>query len=145
MILIKRPAPRDSLGAKSLASPPVAHRSSFALDFLLVVQLTHTFSGSSDMSSPRAPQSPPNTAILARLVDSHAHPSDDESLNRAAEGLQRSKLKHVVRFGLVLLRYTEILTRFARQCAMSSSWENQNLTSALWQSDKVKVIPCFGE
>ena len=51
-------------------------------------------------SSASSASQPPKAAILERLTDAHAHPSDDKDLQRAKAALSHSKLKHVVRYAL---------------------------------------------
>ncbi|ORY88821.1 TatD family [Leucosporidium creatinivorum] len=78
--------------------------------------------GNPTSSSP--PKRPADPAILARLADAHCHPSDDESFEGALESIASSKLGTI--------------------CAMSSSLENQEITTKLWERNKNKILPCYG-
>ncbi|KAI5479033.1 TatD DNase family Scn1 [Pseudohyphozyma bogoriensis] len=66
---------------------------------------------------------PPDAAILSRLVDAHAHPTD---------GPDKSGVSTMDKCGLKAV------------CVMSSTLVNQDDTSALYKRFPEHVIPCFG-
>lgn len=97
--------------------------------------------GESERAAPSTTQ--PKTALLARLVDAHCHPTDSAAYAGPPTSIEEVHLLKIVRAQSALRELPSLA--FLSQLAMSTRLDDQQATVDLHEAFPAKVIPCFGK